>query len=71
MISRPATCHVSIAGEHFFDSGAITCVVYPSANRTLLLQELTGHLGAQPVETHGQVVPLRAVSIVLSAILNY
>ena len=25
---------------------------YPSANRTLLLQERTGHLGAQPVETH-------------------
>ena len=30
----------------------MTCFVYPSANRTLLLQERTGHLGAQPVETH-------------------
>ena len=37
---------------NFFDSGAITCFVYPSANRTLLLQERTGHLRAQPVETH-------------------
>ena len=35
-----------------FYSGAITCFVYPSANRTLLLQERTGHLGAQPVESH-------------------
>ena len=75
VISRPANCLVSIAGEHFFcvngsrpmlktfvyhtrltfDSifylGTITCFVYPSANRSLLLQERTGHLGAQPVET--------------------
>ena len=35
-----------------FYSGAIKCFVYPSANQILLLQERTGHLGAQPVETH-------------------
>ena len=35
-----------------FYSGAITCFVYPSANWTLLLQERTGHLVAQPVESH-------------------
>ena len=40
------------AWHSIFYSGAITCFVYPSANRTLLLQERTGHLGAQPVETH-------------------
>ena len=38
--------------DSIFHSGAITCFTYPSANRTLLLQEHTGHLGAQPVETH-------------------
>ena len=38
--------------DSIFYSGAITCFVYPSANRTLLLQERTGHLRAQPVETH-------------------
>ena len=38
--------------DSIFYSGAITCFVYPSANRTLLLQERTGHLGAQPVESH-------------------
>ena len=40
------------AWHSIFYSGAIKCFVYPSANRTLLLQERTGHLGAQPVETH-------------------
>ena len=49
-------------------SGAIKCFVYPSANRTLLLQERTGHLGAQSVETH-VYFPVRAFSFVLSAIL--
>ena len=38
--------------DSIFYSGAITCFVYPSANRTLLSQERTDHLGAQPVETH-------------------
>ena len=38
--------------DSIFYSGTITCFVYPSANRTLLLQERTGHLWAQPVETH-------------------
>ena len=77
VISRPATCQVSIAGEHLFVCVSMevvlswklclahppdirfdfllrrhTCFVYPRANRTLLLQERTGHLGAQPVETH-------------------
>ena len=38
--------------DSIFYSGAITYFAYPSANWTLLLQERTGHLGAQPVETH-------------------
>ena len=38
--------------DSIFYSDADTCFVYPSANRTLLLQERTGHLGAQPLETH-------------------
>ena len=35
-----------------FYSATIICFVFPIANRTLLLQESTGHLGAQPVKTH-------------------
>ena len=38
--------------DSIFHSSAITCFVYPSANRTLLFQERTGNLGAQPVKTH-------------------
>ena len=38
--------------ESSYYSSAITCFVYPSANRTLLLQERTSHLRARPVETH-------------------
>ena len=33
-------------------NGGQKSFVYPSANQTLLLQERTDHLGAQPVETH-------------------
>ena len=57
--------------DSIFYSGAITCFVYPIANRTLLLQERTGHLGAQPVETH--LYPncfSSSLSFVLTAILN-
>ena len=45
--------------DSIFYSGAITCFVYPSANRTLLLQEHTGHLGAQRVKTHVYLRPSR------------
>ena len=38
--------------DSIFYLGAITCFAYPSANRTLLLQERTGHLSAHPIETH-------------------
>ena len=57
--------------DSIFYSGAITCFVYLCANRTLLLQESTGHLGAQPVETH--LYPncfSSSLSFVLTAILN-
>ena len=43
---------MTLTFDSIFYSGAITCFEYPSANRTLLLQERTGHLRAQPVETH-------------------
>ena len=52
--------------DSIFHSSAITCFVYPSANRTLLFQERTGNLGAQPVKNHVYL----AFSFVLSAILN-
>ena len=41
-----------LTSDSIFYLGAFTCYVYPSANRTLLLQEHTGHLGAQLEETH-------------------
>ena len=57
--------------DSIFYSGAITCFVYPIANRTLLLQERTGHLGAQPVETHLYPNCFSSnLSSVLTAILN-
>ena len=57
--------------DSIFYSGAITCFVYPSANRTQLLQERTGHLGAQPVETHlNPNCFSSSLSFVLIAILN-
>ena len=46
--NQPAT----LTFDSIFYSGAITCFEYPSSNRTLLLQERTGHLRAQPVENH-------------------
>mgnify|MGYP006973415971 CR=1 FL=1 len=57
--------------DSIFYSGAITCFFYPSANWTLLLQERTDHLGAQPVEIH--LYPncfSSSLSFVLTAILN-
>ena len=57
--------------DAIFYSGANTCFFYPSANCTLLLQERTDHLGAQPVEIH--LYPncfSSSLSIVLTAILN-
>ena len=54
-----------------FYSSDITCFVYLCANRTLLLQQRTGHLGAEPVETH--LYPncfSSSLSFVLTAILN-
>ena len=58
--------------DSIFYSGAITCFFYPSANWTLLLQERTDHLGAQPVKIH--LYPncfSSSVSFVLTAILNF
>ena len=57
--------------DSIFYSGTITCFVYLCANRTLLLQQRTGHLGAQPVETHLYPNCFSAsLSFVLTAILN-
>ena len=44
--------HTRLTFDSIFYLGTITRCVYPSANRTLLLQERTGHLGAQPGETN-------------------
>ena len=44
--------HSRLTSDSIFYLGAITSFVYPSANQSLFLQERTGHLRAQLVETH-------------------
>ena len=57
--------------DSVFYSGAITCFVYPSASRTVLLQERAGHLGHSRWKlTLTEIVSLQAFSFVLTAILN-